>query len=136
MAAPLLELIRPVASCAGVLPAGHRGRLRPAQSWSLYDLHAEVPLEGAGVPHDAVRVVVAGDDGGESLVSLLDWSRVRGRTLRCCSCGADVIDPAGRAATWSTPARRTRCQTRREQVAWLTQQLRDGLARRRAGAGA
>lgn len=128
----VLELIRPVASCAGALPAGHRGCLRPEQSWSLYDLHVEVPLDGVGVPFDAVRVVVEGEDGAESLVSLLDWARASSRPLRCRACGADVLDAAGPAATWSTSARRARCQARRERLARLTQQLSCALASRRA----
>ncbi len=130
---PLIELSRPVRSCAGLFPAGHRGRLCPTQGWGIYDLHAEVPFDGIGVPLDAVLVVITGDDGAESKLSLRDWSRLRGRGLRCRRCGVNGLDPRRLRATWNTPERRAKCRAERKRLDRLMRLLRasnDAKARR------
>ncbi len=127
MSGPLLELSRPVRSCGGDLSAGHRGRLRPAEGWGLYDLHTEVPLEGCGVPHDAVLVVVKDEDGVETRLSLRDWSHLRRRSLRCRTCGVNVLDPRRLRARWSTPERRARCRATRARLERLSRLLRAAL---------
>lgn len=127
---PLIELSRPVSSCAGPFPVGHRGSLSPTQGWGHYDLHREVPLDGFGVPLDAVLVIVTDVDGTERKLSLRDWSRPRRRSLQCSRCGINVLDP--RRADWSTPEFRAMCRVRRGRLDRLARLLRAALDARKA----
>lgn len=107
---PLIELSRPVRSCASELSAGYRGRLCPTDGWRRHNVHLEVPIDGYGVPLDAVLVIVTGIDGSETKLTLRDWSRLRGRSLRCSRCGANVLDPGRLGAKWSTAKLRRKCR--------------------------
>lgn len=127
----LLELARSVASCGGPLPAGRRGRLRPCDGWSMYDLHEEVPLEGFGVPHDVVLVVHQAD--GREVTTPLRVYCLSGRLrIRCRKCWVDVFDASAKASRHTTPARVEACKRQRERARAFNEALRASNLRDRA----
>jgi len=66
-----------------VRETGRQGRLTATYGLGLYDFHREWPVDGIGVPKDAIEVLVA---DGEP-VPILAWLERQGMRVLCPRCG-------------------------------------------------
>ena len=114
----VVEVVR--ARCC--LPRGYRGYMLhgPGCGTSMYESHLEVPVDGIGIPIDAVVVVELDERGEEIKTRYREWCRGLGVVVLCTRCREEVL-----------PAINPRCP---DTEAWLEQRrirLREEAKRER-----